>query len=102
MSSLNGSSMTALMRHPNDAGYAKMAAVWFAGILQALATGFVTPARDNGIAADEPPSLVLDVIHSNNHHVLLYHILIPRDLIQAPSKSYVAHADPSECTQRPQ
>ncbi|KAK0721849.1 GDSL-like Lipase/Acylhydrolase [Lasiosphaeria miniovina] len=36
-------------RHPNDAGYVKMAAVWSQGVQQALAKGFLSPPADNGI-----------------------------------------------------
>lgn len=39
-------------RHPNDAGYQKVATVWFQGIQEAIAKGFVTAPADNGIPAD--------------------------------------------------
>lgn len=39
-------------RHPNDAGYQKMANVWFQGIQQAITSGFITAPVDNGIPAD--------------------------------------------------
>lgn len=38
-------------RHPNDAGYVKMANVWMQGIQQALAKGFITAPVANGVAA---------------------------------------------------
>jgi lysophospholipase L1-like esterase len=38
-------------RHPNDAGYVKMANVWMQGIQQVLAKGFITPPVANGVAA---------------------------------------------------
>jgi len=37
-------------RHPNDAGYVKMANVWMQGIQQALTKGFITPPVANGVA----------------------------------------------------
>lgn len=39
-------------RHPNDVGYQKMANVWFAGVQQVVASGFITAAIDNGLPAD--------------------------------------------------
>ncbi|KAL8303139.1 hypothetical protein RB597_005242 [Gaeumannomyces tritici] len=39
-------------RHPNDAGYVKMANVFFGGIQQAAAQGFLTAPADNGTPAD--------------------------------------------------
>lgn len=39
-------------RHPNDAGYVKMANVLFGGIQQAAAQGFLTAPADNGTPAD--------------------------------------------------
>jgi lysophospholipase L1-like esterase len=38
-------------RHPNDAGYAKMANVWMQGIQQAIAQGFISPPLANGVSA---------------------------------------------------
>lgn len=39
-------------RHPNDAGYQKVANVWMQGIQQVIAKNFITPAAENGIPAD--------------------------------------------------
>lgn len=39
-------------RHPNDAGYQKMANVWFPGIQEAITKGFITAPADNGTPAD--------------------------------------------------
>lgn len=39
-------------RHPNDAGYQKVATVWFQGIQQAITNGFITAPAQNGIPAD--------------------------------------------------
>lgn len=39
-------------RHPNDAGYQKMANVWFQGIQQAITSGFIVTAADNGLPTD--------------------------------------------------
>jgi len=39
-------------RHPNDRGYAKMAAVWNQGIVMALSKGFVGQPVENGIPLD--------------------------------------------------
>jgi hypothetical protein len=34
-------------RHPNDAGYVKMANVWFTGIQEVISKGFLTKASGN-------------------------------------------------------
>lgn len=38
-------------RHPNDNGYQKMANVWFQGIQQAITSGFISAAADDGVSA---------------------------------------------------
>lgn len=39
-------------RHPNDAGYTKMASIWFQAIQEAQSKGFLVAAAQNGIPAD--------------------------------------------------
>jgi lysophospholipase L1-like esterase len=44
-------------RHPNDAGYKKMANIWFAGIQQAISQGLITAPADNGIGSSSGGSV---------------------------------------------
>jgi hypothetical protein len=43
-------------RHPNDAGYMKMANIWFGGIQEVISKGFLTEALANSTSLSKPSS----------------------------------------------